>query len=95
MEQVTGFFSFFSGNPLVTALVAIAVVMLLLSFFRTALKLLVVAAAAVVLYAGWLQASGGGGMAETFGEVLDVLRQSFERLMVAIRPLFELLKLLQ
>jgi len=92
MEQVTGFLS---GNPLVTALVAIAVVMFLLSFFRTALKLLVVAAAAVVLYAGWLQASGGGDFAETFGQVLDVLRQSFERLMAAIRPLFELLKLLQ
>lgn len=92
MEQVTGFFS---GNPLVTALVAIAAVMLLLSFFRTALKLLVVAAAAVVLYAGWLQASGSGDFAETFGHVLDVLRQSFERLMAAIRPLFELLKLLQ
>jgi len=79
----------------VTALVAIAVVMFLLSFFRTALKLLVVAAAAVVLYAGWLQASGGSDFAETFGQVLDLLRQSFERLMVAIRPLFELLKLLQ
>ena len=78
-----------------TALVAIAVVMFLLSFFRTALKLLVVAAAAVVLYAGWLQASGGSDFAETFGQVLDLLRQSFERLMVAIRPLFELLKLLQ
>ena len=78
-----------------TALVAIAAVMLLLSFFRTALKLLVAAAAAVVLYADWLQASGGGDFAETFGQVLDVLRQSLERLMAAIRPLFELLKLLQ